>query len=191
MRKAGPDMKLKLRDITDSPGENQYCGPSVISAVTELTAGEAARLIRELTGKRKVTGTHPVEIRAALNACNIQMVQLQFMGVVERYDGPDLKPVRPNITNRPRSSITLSRWLKNTVKIRNAERVFLVVGANHWQLVSGRRYICGLTPDRRIVSVKHAPRRRGRITAVFELLSNNVQIPETIKQYRKDRSTRY
>ena len=180
-------MKLKLRDITDSPDKNRWCGPSVISAVTKLTTGEAARLIRELTGKRKVTGTYPIEIRSALESCNIQMVQLQFTGVVERYNGPDLKPKTDAEGRReydPRSSITLSRWLRNTVKIRNAERVFLVVGANHWQLVCGRRYICGLT--RKIVSVKQARFRRGRITAVFELLSNNVQIPEIIKQYRKN-----
>ena len=39
-------MKLKLRPIKDGKDKNRYCGPSVVSAVTKLTTGEAARLIR-------------------------------------------------------------------------------------------------------------------------------------------------
>jgi len=184
-------MKLKLRDITDSPDKNRWCGPSVISAVTKLTTGEAARLIRELTGKRKVTGTAHWHMRLALKACNIQMIrklntQAPDGSYVSRHGsiaGTDEAIGAGVMGNDPSSSITLSRWLRNTVKIRNAHRVFLLVGANHWQLVSGRRYICGLT--RKIVSVKHARFRRGRINAVYELLSDNVQIPEIIKQYRR------
>ena len=38
--------KIQLKAITDGKDKNRYCGPSVISALTDLTTGEA----RTLTG---------------------------------------------------------------------------------------------------------------------------------------------
>ena len=60
--------KLKLRAIKDGSDMNRYCGPSVISALTDLTTGEAARLIRKQGGRNRIMGTYTSEMRRALQA---------------------------------------------------------------------------------------------------------------------------
>ena len=66
--------------------------------------------------------------------------------------------------------VTLAGWLKHTVKDRDANRVFLIVAGWHWQLVQGRRYVCGLTGD--IVSIRDKRvKRRARVAEVYELRS--------------------
>ena len=60
--------KLKMGAILDGTDRNRYCGPSVISAVTALTTGEAARLIRKQSGRKMVKGTYSSEVKKALEA---------------------------------------------------------------------------------------------------------------------------
>ena len=151
--------KLKLGAITDGKDKNRYCGPSVISAVTKLTTGEAARLIRKTSGLRKVTGTHTHELVRALQACNIRMEYRDYPGL-NRTTGP-----------------TLAAWLRMSKGDRTPGRVFLVSAGWHWQLVSGRRYTCGRI--REIVSIKDKRvKRRARVSDVYELLSDNVTMPD-------------
>ena len=168
--------KLKLRAVDHGKDKNRYCGPSAISAVTGLTSGEAARLIRKQSGKRSVKGTSTSDIRRALDACNIQMrVVLPQEGMrFGRRDG-----------------ITLARWLKMTTRSRGS-KIFLIVAGWHWQLVSGRRYVCGITGD--IVSIRDKKvKRRARVSEVYELTSDNVMLPsfDVSKPKPKASSTRY
>ena len=66
--------------------------------------------------------------------------------------------------------MTLAGWLKGTVKERTADRVFLIVAGWHWQLVQGRRYVCGIVGD--VVSIKDKKiKRRARVAEVYELTS--------------------
>jgi len=155
--------KLKLRAITDGKDKNRFCGPSVISALTNLTTGEAARLIRKQTGKACVMGTHSWEVANALRACNIEL--------------HDMAVERP----RP----TLARWLKLSKEDRTPGRVFLILAGHHWQLVSGRRYTCGRI--REIVSIRDKRvKRRARVRQVWELTSDNVTKPDIDVSKPKD-----
>jgi len=150
--------KIKLKAITDGNDKNRYCGPSVISALTDLTTGEAARLIRMQTGARKITGTNTSEVRRALRACNISMKSRYYPGL-NRTTGP-----------------TLAGWLKMSKADRTPGRIFLIIAGRHWQLVSGRRYTCGRI--REIVSIKDKRvKRRARVAEVHELTSDNVTRP--------------
>ena len=158
-------MKLKLRAITDGPDKNRFCGPSVISALTDLTTGEAARLIRKNTGRRSITGTCTSEILDALHSCNIK---------VRPYLTCDDDGQRVPLNTR--TGPTLARWLKLSKKDRTSDRVFLIVAGWHWQLVSGRRYTCGRM--REIVSIRDKRvKRRARVAEVHELVSESVQKP--------------
>ena len=154
--------KIKLLPIKDGRDKNRYCGPSVISALTKLTTGEAARLIRMQSPNRKsVKGTHSYEVRRALDACNIEM---------RRF------PYTPVVSNGKRRRPSLAAWLKQSKKSRTPGRVFLIAAGNHWQLVSGRRYTCGRIRD--IVSIKDKRvKRRARVSEVYELTSENVTKP--------------
>ena len=158
-------MKLKLREIKDGKDKNSYCGPSVISAVTDLTTGEAARLIRKQTGRKMVKGSHSSEIKRALEACNIDVRPYRVYDENERL-------VRLSRKNGP----TLAAWLKMSKQDRTSNRVFLLVAGWHWQLVSGRRYTCGRI--REIVSIKDKQvKRRARVAEAYELFSDKVTKP--------------
>ena len=152
--------KLKLLPIKDGRDKNRYCGPSVISALTKLTTGEAARLIRLQSPNRKsVKGTHSYEVRRAFDACNIEMRRFPVMS-----NGRSRRP-------------SLAAWLKQSKKARTPGRGVLLVAGNHGQLVSGRRYTCGRIRD--IVSIKDKRvKRRARVSEVYELTSENVTKPD-------------
>ena len=153
--------KIQLKTITDGKDKNRYCGPSVISALTDLTTGEAARLIRKQFGRKSIRGSHTYEVLEALRACNI---------VARRWGKPG---VRLNRSTGP----TLAGWLKMSKEDRTPGRVFLIVAGWHWQLVSGRRYTCGRI--REIVSIKDKRvKRRARVAEVYELISDNVTKPD-------------
>jgi hypothetical protein len=158
--------KLKMGIIKDDKDQNRFCGPSIISAVTALTTGEAARLIRKQTGRKMVTGTYSWEVKKALKSCNVKMTaKKRFPYSVDH-----------SLLNRT-TGPTLAMWLRMSKQDRTAGRVFLIVAGWHWQLVSGRRYTCGRV--REIISIRDKRvKRRARVAAVYELTSDNVIKPE-------------
>ena len=148
--------KLRIKPVNHGStprDKNRYCGPSVISAITGMTTGEAAAQLRAVSGKRAITGTCTSWVRAVLRRNNIEMLSCR-----------DVWNIKLNRTD----GVTLAGWLKHTVKDRNADRVFLLVAGWHWQLVQGRRYVCGQT--RQIVSIRDKRvKRRARVAEVYEL----------------------
>lgn len=139
---------MQLKPITHGPKKNRFCGPAVISFITGLTTDDAAALIRIQTGRRAVMGTGPHEVSNALRACGFRMIG-------DREYGKD----------RP----TLARWLRDNKERRTAGRVFLIIAGNHWQLVTGQRFACGIVGE--IVSVRHAGvKRRARVNSVYEIV---------------------
>ena len=161
-------MKLKINAVNHGKDKNSFCGPSIISAVTGMTTGEAARLIRMQSGRRKITGTSIYQISRALGACGIQLERLSEYGKLNRTTGP-----------------TLAAWLRMSRGDRIPGRVFLVVAGWHWQLVSGRRYVCGRTGE--IVSIRDKRvKRRARVAEVYELTSDKVTRPDIDVSKPKD-----
>jgi len=151
---------MKIKPVTIKvTDQNRYCGPAVISAVTGMNTGEAARLIRSISGQKSVKGSFTIHVRRALELCGIESH-------------------RRNHT--PKS--TLAAWLKENKSIRTTGRVFLIVAGNHFQLIEGRRYVCGRTRD--IVSIKDKQvKRRARIEDVYELKANGkITIPDQARK---------
>ena len=139
---------MKLRDVNRPAGHNRYCGPAVVSAVTGCDTNHAATLMRRYWGRRAIRGSYTEEVRHALSYYGIRMVRR------DRYP----KGERP----------TLAAWLKANKGDRTAGRVFLVSAGRHWQLVSGRRYVCGRIG--KVVSIRDKRiKRRARVAAVWEL----------------------
>ncbi len=155
---------MKIKPVTNiSTDRNLYCGPAVISAVTGMNTGEAARLIRSVSGQKAVRGAFTTHVLRAITLCGIQ-----------------------SIYRRCTPKITLAAWLKESKSIRTTGRVFLVVAGHHFQLVEGRRYVCGRT--RNIVSIKDKQvKRRARVEVVYELVAKGkITIPD---QARKPKQT--
>lgn len=145
---------MKIYNVKREQGRssNRYCGPSAISALTNLDTKDTAYSIRCMTGKHAVMGVHHLDLIKTLDIMhNIKCVSYDNYMKVETNKRP-----------------TLARWLKGTVKQRTSGRVFLVIAGNHYQLVSGRRYVCGITTE--IVSIRDKKvKRRSRVKAVYEV----------------------
>lgn len=111
-----------------------------------MQSGEAARLLRKVSGRSKITGCHTHHLRSAFELCNIEVVYV------------------PNWRDGAK---TLGQWLKASASWRK-RKPYLVVAGNHFQLVQGRSYVCGISGD--VVSQKHHKvKRKARITEVYEL----------------------
>ena len=156
---------MKIKAVNNSTSDrNRYCGPAVISAVTGMVTGEAARLIRHVSGQKVVRGSYPHHVLRALALCNISCKNKKFFGY--------------NTKQQP----TLAQWLKSSKDIRTSGRVFLIVAGHHFQLVEGRRYVCGRTRD--IVSVRSKlVKRRCRVEQVIELCKDDkIIIPDAARK---------
>lgn len=155
-------MKIhQVKDGNSSGDKNRFCGPSAISILTGMSTGEAARLLRSVSGRRQIKGTGNSLMYKGLAKCGLRMAHL---------------PIRL----RP---MTLAQWLKLTVGERTPGRVFLVSAGNHWQIITGRRYACGRI--REIVSIRDKRvKRRCRVEDVYEItpLNGKIVIPTEAKK---------
>jgi hypothetical protein len=159
-------MPIKIKSVTHKRGDrNRYCGPSAISAITGMNTGEAARLLRHVSGKTSIKGCYTHHMLLGLRMC----------GVSTKYR---------TVKNRP----TLAAWLRDSKDMRTSGRVFLVVAGNHFQIISGRRYVCGITEE--IVSIKDPKvKRRARVTEVIELFAEGrITVPDVARKPAKDRT---
>ena len=148
---------------TRKANKNRFCGPAVISALTGLTTMDGSRLIRVFSGKGSVTGTSEQEMKSALGACGIRMSQSEF-----EFE----------------TNITLARFLKISSEWRQS-RVFLISAGRHWQLVQGRRFVCGQTEA--VVGFKHPKvHRRSRVRGVWMLTaSEGLKMPKELLEAKK------
>lgn len=160
---------LNIKPVLHVKGDkNRYCGPSAISAITGMNTGEAARMIRHVSGRKSVKGSADWEVREVLERCGIRSVRENFGLKLGRSKGP-----------------TLAAWLRHTKKERTAKRVFLIVAGWHYQLVQGRRIVCGILGEPTSIRDKRV-KRRARVAEVFELHSMGkiCKPPEAIKPKR-------
>lgn len=170
---------MKIYNVHHDPKDNnRFCGPSALSALTGMSSGEAARLLRYVTGKRSIKGTGTGAVRKALLMCGIQttMEKCRLTFFINK------KGVR-----KAQGEDSLASWLKRTVNIRTEGRVFLLVAGNHWQIITGRRYVCGQTGE--IVSITDKKvKRRAKVTEVYEChVPSKVVIPDQAKKAKQPR----
>ena len=159
--------------------KNRYCGPSVISAITGMTTGEAARLLRHITGRPSIRGSSYWAVTRALEMCGIRAID-------------DTSNI-PAPLNR-RTGPTLAAWLKANTKNRTPDRVFLIVAGWHWQLVQGRRIVCGILGEPTSIRDKRV-KRRARVAYAAELHSmgaittpSEAKKPKSVDRQRSNRS---
>ena len=141
---------MKLFSLNRPARSNQYCGPAVLSFLTGQDTSECASWFRRFSHHRgAVRGSNERNMRLVLTKLGIDYVPL----------GSYPKSKRP----------TLARWLRENKERRTPGRVYLIIAGNHWQLVTGRRYACGMVGA--IVSIKNeGVKRRARVSYVWELV---------------------
>ena len=137
-----------IHNVNRKPKGNRYCGPAVISALTKLDTDQAAALIRHRHNLRSIKGTSRAHVWDILRLC----------GYLPKSVAEIARAKRP----------TLAGWLRSTRSERKTGRVYLVVAGNHWQLIEGRRYVCGIVGT--VVTVAHDKvKRRARVSSVYEV----------------------
>lgn len=142
--------KLKLGPVVRTKkASNKYCGPAVVSALTGADTAEVARVMRHVSGARSIKGTSWGTVTKVLHLYGIGCCD--FVTGYNREKG-----------NR----VTLTQWLRQTD--RPTGKVFLIAAGHHWQLVSGRRYVCGISKE--VVSIRDKiVKRRARVEGHKEL----------------------
>jgi hypothetical protein len=142
---------IKLRDVNHPMrGANRFCGPSIISALTGMDTGEAAALLRHVTGKRAITGTSYYAVRRALSLCGVETEQQDTQCAVPRP--------------------TLAGWHREARKAGLLAKgaIWLLAAGDHWQAVSARQYVCGRIG--KVVSIRdERVKRRARVSAFWRV----------------------
>lgn len=140
----------KLRPVKRAArGHNRFCGPAAISIIAGIDTAEAAAIIRHISRKRSVQGTTNWEIIKALSLLGYRSTSAAKVNPLDRKSNP-----------------TLAAWLKSDE--RNGHDLYLIAAGNHWQVVQGRRFCCGITGE--IVSIRDEKvKRRARVTGVWKI----------------------
>lgn len=164
---------------TTKRDKNRFCGPAVISALTGITTAEAARRIREHTGRRQITGTWGDEIKPVFADLGVQMTPARIDGngylisdlLIEMLD---VKAQRRHQADQRGSGMTFAAWLKATERERSGNQVFLLSSGHHWVLVQRDNFVCGKTGE--VVSVDHPKvKRRARVSGIWLMNQINDQ----------------
>lgn len=127
---------MKIHPVTHGPAYNRWCGPSALSALTGRTTDETSAVLRELTGRRSITGTSNSEILLALRHYGLSYAWRPVLG-----------------------RMTLAAWLRADPPV--GDQVMLVSAGRHWQVVTARRFVCGKTLE--IVGHRHPKVKRRAI----------------------------
>jgi hypothetical protein len=161
---------MRLHDVT--PGKNRFCGPAAVSAITGRPVDEVVRVFHAKTPRTRVMGTYFGDVSAVLSEYGLS--------------------ARPHAIYDYASKPTLAKWLRLAKADRTAGRVFLLSAGHHWVVVSGRRIVCGYTL--KVVSVREYPKRRMRVSRVWEVVENGNprlrSMPECAKALVEERKAR-
>lgn len=123
---------------------SRFCVPAAISSVTGCTTGEAAFLIRHLTGKKMVTGVNSQVASDVFKMFGLEML--------------------PSVV--PDGVKTIGQWIEVTQGYRPPGVVFYICSSSHAQLISEDQYVDNASTEP--VSFKNPDAKlRSRIKKVF------------------------
>ena len=145
------DQPLQIRAVVK--GQNRYCGPAAVSIISGIDTTRAARLLRQVSGKKMICGVHNHHVSAALKRL-----------------GYELRPVQIE------RGITFAHWCIN----RDSAALYLISAGNHYSIVQGDRYCCSQTVS--LVPVSEAPHRRARMRSLWTVHRVAEIDPETVVQ---------
>ena len=144
-------MSRKLHAIR---GNNSFCGPAAIASVLGLTTDHAARVLRSISGDRRVTGVYPVHFVQALRNLGCEVEHLTVPAVHRM-------PVR--------------QWLEVHASLF-AEKHIVIDFADHYGVVLGGQYQCGISMGPVEWATQLIPSERGEVTEYVVVH----QVPEAV-----------
>ena len=132
--------------ILRSKSSNHYCGPAALAALAGIHVDEAARMLREASGKRAVKGIAVRHVLRALTWQGLRASTLHSLG------GP-----------RP----TLTQALRGVLKTRKPREKYLVMITGHFIAIQGRRLVDNKHPEG--IALTACPYRRRRVKGVWRI----------------------
>ena len=147
-------MTLAIKPVkVPAKAHNRFCGPAAVSIISGLDTAQSAALIREKSGRKAIMGTSSYEVARALKTLGFTLISAAKVNPLDRKSNP-----------------TLAAWLRETTKVRGSS-VYLISAGQHWQVIQGRRFCCGITKE--IVSIRDEKvKRRARITGVWRVVAD-------------------
>lgn len=124
---------------------NHFCGPAAIAALTGVHVDDAARVLRNVSGKRAIMGIDARHMLAALKKLG--------------HEPHTLLPVTTG--KRP----TLTQALAGVLRDRKPDEAFLVTITDHYVVIKGRRLWDNKHPEG--IWLGECPYRRKRVRAIW------------------------
>ena len=138
---------MKLHQCLPVAGQkhNRYCGPAALAGMTGMNTGEAAALLRQVSGKPSIRGCHTKHMVLAIAHTGLEVVRQDFD-----------KGKRP----------TINQWLKRW----NGTPVILVAGNHYWAL-NGDEYVDSF--NRRPTPITQIRQPKAKIESVLSIWNPN------------------
>lgn len=130
-------------------GSNRYCGPSALSAVTGIDTYHTAALLRHVSGRPAIRGCAVDHMLVALHRLGLRVDMIASFSYLPSRQRP-----------------TLQAWARDS-EYRRRNDVILCVAGDHYVLLQGDRYVCGISKD--VVPLAEAPYRRHKLSSAFRL----------------------
>ena len=131
-------------------GENRYCGPAILAALSTGNTDHAAITLELVTGRENIRGVDSFDLDAAIRRrIGYRLDRIEFYGRFDTWERP-----------------TLAAWFRRD---RNPTDILIVDAGNHWMLVQGPVILDNST--RAPVPIRGAKtiRRRSRVYAIYRL----------------------
>lgn len=122
-------------------GKNGFCGPTAMASVLGISTDHAARIIRSISGDKRVTGVHDSHLWKALMDAGCKPEYHRFAGT--------RTPLLP-----------ASEWVQVHRALFETKHVIIVFG-HHYGTLLGGQYQCSLT--RRLVPLEEMPQAHEKV----------------------------
>ena len=128
-------MKATLNRVK---GRNGYCGPAVISAITGCSTDDAARSIRENTGRGRITGVTDCELAITMAEFGFRVTEI--IGH-EKYRSMVMRMAKSPFINTDANPIfgrglTLGKFAAMAQQGAYLKGIWAIVVGNHWVVMA-------------------------------------------------------
>lgn len=113
-------MNRKLHPIR---GKNTFCGPAAIASVLGLSTDHAARVLRSISGDKRVTGVYPAHFVQALRSLGCEVEHVHVI---------------------PAKRVRVRQWLETNISLFENQHV-VIDFCGHYGTLLGGQYQCNMT----------------------------------------------
>lgn len=149
-------------------GKNSFCGPAAMATVLGISTDHAARMLRSVSGSKRVTGVFNVHLCEALAQAGCKY---EYRSVPEAAS-----PLLP-----------ASEWVRINRSLFEHMHVIIVFGRRYGTLL-GQHYQCSLT--RRVVPLDAIPQAHEKVVSYIAVCELPAEVPRDEALHERARNAR-